>query len=67
MSPQTKRKPLVKLHAVTNKIGKKAHWLTYSTVKITRDDAYGNSERASAFEWPASLAKSASRWTRPTG
>jgi putative endopeptidase len=57
MSPQTKQEALVKLHAVANKIGDKAHWLTYSTVKITRDDAYGDSERASAFEVARLLGK----------
>ncbi len=57
MSPKTKQEALVKLHAVANKIGDKAHWLNYSTVKVTRDDAYGNSERASAFEVARQLNK----------
>lgn len=57
MSPKTKQEALVKLHAVTNKIGNKAHWLTYSTVKVSRDDAFGNSERASAFELARQLGK----------
>ena len=57
MSPETKKLALVKLHAVANKIGEKAHWLTYSTVKVTRDDAYGNSEHASAFEMARQLGK----------
>jgi putative endopeptidase len=57
MSPKTKQEALVKLHAVTNKIGNKAHWLDYSTVKVTRDDAFGNSERASAFEVARQLGK----------
>ncbi len=57
MSPQTKQEALVKLHAVANKIGEKAHWLTYSTVKISRDDAYGDNARASAFEVARLLGK----------
>jgi putative endopeptidase len=57
MSPKTKQEALVKLHAVTNKIGNKAHWLNYSTVKVTRDDAYGDSARASAFEVARQLGK----------
>src|ERR1035438_7154826 len=57
MSPATKQEALVKIHAVTNKIGGKAHWLNYSTVKVTRDDAYGNSERAGAFELARQLGK----------
>lgn len=57
MSPQTKQEALTKLHAVTNKIGDKAHWLTYSNVKIARDDAYGNAARASAFDLARRLNK----------
>jgi putative endopeptidase len=57
MSPKTKQEALVKLHAVTNKIGNKAHWLDYSKIKVTRDDAFGNSERASAFEVARQLGK----------
>ncbi len=57
MSPQTKQEALTKLHAVTNKIGDKAHWLTYSNVKIARDDAYGNAARASAFDVARRLNK----------
>jgi endothelin-converting enzyme/putative endopeptidase len=57
MSPATKEQALVKLHEITNKIGDKAHWQDYSTVRITRDDAYGNSARASAFELARQLGK----------
>jgi putative endopeptidase len=57
MSPKTKQEALVKLHAVTNKIGNKAHWLDYSKIKVVREDAYGNSERASAFEVARQLGK----------
>lgn len=57
MSADTKKEALEKLHAVTNKIGEKAHWLTYSTVRVTRDDAFGNSQRASEFEMARQLGK----------
>jgi putative endopeptidase len=57
MSPKTKEQALVKLQAITNKIGDKAHWLDYSTVRITRDDAHGDSARASAFEVARQLGK----------
>jgi putative endopeptidase len=57
MSPKTKEEALVKLHAVANKIGTKAHWLDYSKIKVARDDAFGNSERASAFEVARQLNK----------
>ncbi len=57
MSPKTKQEALVKLQAVANKVGNKAHWLDYSTVKINRDDALGDSERASAYEAQRQLNK----------
>jgi endothelin-converting enzyme/putative endopeptidase len=57
MSPKTKQEALVKLHAIANKIGNKAHWLDYANVKITRGDAYGNGERTSAFELARQLGK----------
>jgi putative endopeptidase len=57
MSPQTKQQAIEKLHAITNKIGNKAHWLDYANVKVARDDAYGNSERASEFELARQLGK----------
>jgi endothelin-converting enzyme/putative endopeptidase len=57
MSPKTKQEALVKLHAIDNKIGNKAHWLDYANVKISSDDAYGNGERTSAFELTRQLGK----------
>jgi putative endopeptidase len=57
MSAKTKQEALVKLHAIDNKIGNKAHWLDYASVKISRDDAYGNGERTSAFELARQLGK----------
>jgi putative endopeptidase len=57
MSAKTKQEALVKLHAIDNKIGNKAHWLDYANVKVTRGDAYGNAERTSAFELARQLGK----------
>ncbi|MBV9399718.1 MAG: M13 family metallopeptidase [Bryobacterales bacterium] len=57
MSPETKKQALLKLQAITNKIGDKAHWLDYSGVRMARDDAYGDSARASAFELARQLGK----------
>ena len=57
MTPKTKAQALVKLHAVMNKIGDKAHWLDYATVKITRDDLFGNSMRTSEFATAHDFAK----------
>jgi putative endopeptidase len=50
MTPATKQEALVKLRAVTNKIGYPDQWRDYSSVKIVRGDAVGNDERATEFE-----------------
>jgi putative endopeptidase len=57
MTAATKEQAVVKLHGVTNKIGNKEKWLDYASVRISRDDAYGNSARASEFELARDLAK----------
>ncbi|MBZ5602968.1 MAG: M13 family metallopeptidase [Acidobacteriia bacterium] len=57
MTPKTKEQALVKLHGVANKIGSKSNWIDYSKVKISRDDPYGNNERANEFELTRRLAK----------
>lgn len=57
MTPATRQKAIEKLHAIANKIGYPEKWRDYSTVKIVRGDALGNSERASAFEFHRQLAK----------
>ena len=46
MTPATKQQALVKLHAITNKIGYPDKWRDYSSVAIKRDDALGNDFRA---------------------
>ena len=48
MTPATKAQALVKLHAITNKIGYPDRWRDYSSVVIKPDDAVGNSFRADA-------------------
>ena len=50
MTPATKKLALEKLAGVLNKIGTNEKWQTYSTVRISRDDFFGDSERASLFE-----------------
>lgn len=57
MTPKTREQALAKLHAIVNKIGTKAHWVDYSSVKIAREDAYGNAERTSQFELERQIAK----------
>jgi len=57
MTDATKKEALVKLHAVTNKIGYPDRWRDYSALTIVRGDALGNSQRANAFEFHRQLNK----------
>ncbi|HEY6341214.1 MAG TPA: M13 family metallopeptidase [Bryobacteraceae bacterium] len=57
MSEATRKRALEKLHAVVNKIGYPDKWRDYSSVKITRDDYFGNVERATVFESRRQLDK----------
>lgn len=50
LTPATKQQALVKLQAVTNKIGYPDHWRDYSSVRIVRGEAVANDERATEFE-----------------
>jgi putative endopeptidase len=57
MSPATKAKAKVKLHAVADKIGYPDHWRDYSKLTVVRGDAFGNAQRAVEFENRRELAK----------
>ena len=57
MTPQTRQQALEKLQGVLNKVGTNDKWKTYGTVRISRDDFYGNTERASLYEVERQLAK----------
>ena len=57
MSSATKVRAKEKLRAVADKIGYPDHWRDYSTLTIIRDDAFGNTRRATAFENRRQLAK----------
>jgi endothelin-converting enzyme/putative endopeptidase len=57
MSPATKKEALVKLKAITNKIGYPDQWRDYSSVAIRPDDAIGNGFRADEFEFQRQLDK----------
>ncbi len=57
MSDETKKAAEAKLRAVANKIGYPDRWRDYSTLRIVRGDAYGNSQRANAFGYRRQLAK----------
>ena len=50
MSAPTKAEAKHKLHLVANKVGYPDRWRDYSSLTIAREDAFGNAERASAFE-----------------
>ncbi len=57
MSPATKQQALVKLKAITNKIGYPDRWRDYSSVVIRRDEALANDFRANTFEFHRILHK----------
>jgi predicted metalloendopeptidase len=57
MSPATKVRAKEKLHAVVDKIGYPDRWRNYSKLVVVRDDAYGNTIRATEFENRREIAK----------
>jgi putative endopeptidase len=57
MTEETKKQALVKLQAITNKIGYPDKWRDYNKLKIVRGDALGNAMRATEFESKRQLAK----------
>ena len=57
MTPATKAQAMIKLKAITNKIGYPDRWRDYSSVVIKRDDPIGNSFRANDFEFHRVLNK----------
>jgi endothelin-converting enzyme/putative endopeptidase len=57
MTAETKQRAIEKLHKITNKIGNQTKWQNYSSVRIARDDAYGNASRANQYELARELAK----------
>ncbi|MGA3212567.1 MAG: M13 family metallopeptidase, partial [Terriglobales bacterium] len=57
MSDETRKQALIKLHAVTNKIGYPDKWRDYTALKIVRGEALANGERANEFEFRRQLAK----------
>ncbi|CAN5189125.1 M13 family metallopeptidase [soil metagenome] len=57
MTPETKTKARAKLASFRAKIGYPDKWIDYSTLTVAPDDAYGNFERATAFEYRRNLDK----------
>jgi putative endopeptidase len=56
MAPETRTAARAKLAAFTAKIGFPDKWRDYSSLSIVRDDLFGNTLRASEFEWRRQLA-----------
>jgi endothelin-converting enzyme/putative endopeptidase len=57
MSGETKKAAQAKLDAIVERIGYPNRWRDYSTLRITKDDALGNLQRALAFERATDLKK----------
>src|ERR1035437_6473862 len=57
MGADTKAQALVKLQAITNRIGYTDKWRDYSTLQIVRGDALGNSQRANQNDLQRRLNK----------
>lgn len=57
MTEETKKQAMVKLQAITNKIGYPDKWRDYSKLNIVRGEALGNSLRANEFESKRRQAK----------
>jgi endothelin-converting enzyme/putative endopeptidase len=62
MSEPTRREALLKVDAITVKIGHPDRWRDYSGLTIVRADAYGNARRARQFE----MSRQISKLNRPT-
>ena len=68
MSGETKKAAMVKLDAVVDRIGYPETWRDYSSIRVTRDDALGNRQRALEFNRAARRCRrSASRSIAASG
>jgi putative endopeptidase len=57
MSAETKAKARAKLATYNPKIGFPKRWRDYGALVVAADDAFGNADRASAFEYDRRLAR----------
>jgi len=57
MGEDTKKQALIKLAAITNRIGYPDKWRDYSTLEIKRGDALGNSQRSNQHDLQRRLNK----------
>lgn len=57
MGPDTRKQALIKLAAITNRIGYPDKWRDYSSLEIVRGDALGNSQRANQYDFQRRMSK----------
>jgi len=57
MSPATKKQALAKVDKFMIKIGYPDKWRDYSSLKVVKNDLYGNAQRATEFEYNRMLNK----------
>jgi putative endopeptidase len=57
MSANTKKEALAKVDKFMIKIGYPDKWRDYSTLKVAKNDLFGNAERATEFEYNRMLSK----------
>ena len=57
MSGETKKAAMAKLEKVEDRIGYPETWRDYGSLRVEKDDALGNVQRASAFELARNLKK----------
>jgi putative endopeptidase len=57
MTPETKQVALEKLKLFRPKIGYPDKWRDYSALVVSRQDAFGNLQRAREFEWHRDVAR----------
>jgi len=57
MSPKTRAQAHEKLKKMRNKIGYPESWRDYSSIRISRDDYFGNVTRATGFELQRQMAR----------
>jgi putative endopeptidase len=57
MGPETKKKALDKISKFTPKIGYPDKWRDYSTLKVSKNDLFGNQHRSREFEYNRMIDK----------
>ncbi|MGH9466549.1 MAG: M13 family metallopeptidase [Terriglobales bacterium] len=57
MTPATKKQAMLKLRAITNKIGYPDHWIDYSSIPLSADQYFADWKNANIFESRRQLNK----------